>query len=73
MSRRRQIAGNRPDSDNGVNGLCTRPSPPPPFGRLSMNLRRRMACIALIAFVRGTAAAVGGGLITLAIWWITHP
>jgi plastocyanin domain-containing protein len=33
---------------------------------------RRLARIAVIALVRGTATAAGTALITLATWWITH-
>jgi hypothetical protein len=34
--------------------------------------RARLARIALIAFVRGSATATGAALADLITWWITH-
>ncbi|SPT59209.1 hypothetical protein [Actinomadura madurae] len=36
------------------------------------SLVSRLARVALIALVRGSATAVGAGLVSLVIWWVTR-
>ncbi|TDD32897.1 hypothetical protein E1287_21075 [Actinomadura sp. KC06] len=44
----------------------------PTNGNSRRRLARRLARMAAFAFVRGAAAACGGGLVALIIWWIQN-
>lgn len=54
----------------------TAPTKPTPHGRGHRRTTRRLVHAALFSVVRGMAyalgTAAGGGLISIAIWWITH-